>query len=396
VSDAPGSIDVIRSAAGLEALAPEWDRLADGLRRPLLRHDWFASCIGTLHDPCDLTIVVVRHGDRVTGIAPLVRAGRGAAARLELIGVSSLHEPSGFLYESAEARDRLLAAVLALGTPLSLHRLETASDTAAALRAAVGRRGLVVVRETRPSLAVAVRGPWADYERGLSSRITGNLPRLRKRAARIGPVRVDVHRPSVADVGSLFAMVVAVEGSGWKGERGSALRCRPGLGAFFEAYVHRAARRGDLRIATLLFGDRIAAVEMAIEAYDRWWQLKIGYESGLGEYYPGLLLTYAMVQHAFERGLAAYEFLGSAAEWEERWLPERRAFEMCVVYPATISGGCGLLADALAVGRERWQRVARRPVSQAGKAALGSRVPARAVSTTSAAGRDAGVVAGDA
>ena len=53
----PGSIDVVRSAAGFEALAPEWDRLADGLRRPLLRHDWFASCIGTLHAPSDLTIV---------------------------------------------------------------------------------------------------------------------------------------------------------------------------------------------------------------------------------------------------------------------------------------------------------------------------------------------------
>ena len=171
------SIDVIRSAAPLEALAPEWDRLADGLRRPLLRYDWFASCVGTLHDPCDLTVVVVRDGDRVTGIAPLVRAGEGAAARLELIGVSSLNEPSGFVYESPRARDRLLAAELELGTPLALHRLETASDTAAALRAAVGRRGLVLVRETRPSLAVAVRGPWADYERGLSSRITGNLPR---------------------------------------------------------------------------------------------------------------------------------------------------------------------------------------------------------------------------
>ena len=395
MSDASGSIDVIRSIARLEALAPEWDRLADGLGRPLLRHDWFASCIGTLHDPCDLTVVIVRDGGRVIGIAPLVHAGEGASARLELIGVSYLNEPSGLIYESAEARERLLAAVLALGTPLSLHRLETGSETAAALRAAVGRRGLVVVRETRPSLAVPMRGPWADYERGLSSRITGNLPRLRKRAARLGPVRVDVHSPSDADVGSLFATVVAVEGSGWKGERGSALRCRQGLGAFFEAYVRRAARRGELRIAILHFGDRVAAVEMAIEAHGRWWQLKIGYESGLGEYYPGLLLTYAMVRHAFERGLAAYEFLGSAAEWEERWQPERREFEMCVVYPATISGGRGLLADALAVGRQRWQRVARRAVSRAATQRCETACR-RARHRPVRGGGDSSVIAGDA
>jgi CelD/BcsL family acetyltransferase involved in cellulose biosynthesis len=358
------SVEVIRSIPRLEALAPEWDRLADGHARPLLGHDWFASCATTLHDPADLRVVTVRDGDRLVAIAPLVRAGGGAAARLELIGVSALHEPCGLLYESTEARDRLVQAVVGLGTPLALQRLETASGTAAAFRQAIGRRGLVLVRGTRPSLGVAIRGTWADYERGLSSRITGNLPRVRKRAAKLGPVAIEVHSPTPADVGALFATVVAIEGSGWKGAEGSALRCRQPLAAFFEAFVQRAARRGVLRIAVLTFGGQVAAVELAIEAYDRWWQLKIGYEAALGSYYPGLLLTHAMVERAFARGLHAYEFLGSAAEWEERWQPERRTFEMCVVYPATLQGGRGLLADAIAVGRERWQR-ARKPAAHA-------------------------------
>jgi CelD/BcsL family acetyltransferase involved in cellulose biosynthesis len=389
------SIDVIRSIPQLEALAPEWDRLADGLGRPLLRHDWFASCIGPLHDACDLSVVTVRDGGRLVGVAPLVRAGDGGAARLELIGVSSLQEPCGLLYESAEARERLLAATIGIGVPLALSRLETASETTSAIRHAVGRRGVVLVRPTRPSLAVHVRGPWADYERGLSSRITGNLPRLRKRAAKLGPVTVDVHSPSDADAGALFATVVAVEGSGWKGERGSALRCREGLATFFDTYVRHAARRGELRIALLRFGDRVAAVELALEAYGRWWQLKIGYEHSLASYYPGLLLTHAMVQRAFERGLAAYEFLGSAADWEERWQPERRQFEMCVVYPATIRGGRGLLADALAVGRQRWQRLARRPPLR-DHAALRNGVPDGPPSPMSRAVCGSSVTVGDA
>lgn len=373
-------VEVIRSVARLEALAPEWDRLADGLRRPLLRHDWFASCIGTLHDPCDLTVVTARDDDRLVGVAPLVRAGHGATARLELIGVSTLHEPCGLLCDSPHARERLIAAMLDLGMPLALHRLETASGTATAIREAVGRRGLVMVRSTRSTLAVPVRGSWADYERGLSSRITGNLPRLRRRAARLGAVSVDVCTPTPDDVGRLMATVAAVEGSGWKGERGSALRCRRGLGAFFAAYVQRAARRGDLRIAMLRFGDRVAAVELALEAYDSWWQLKIGFEQDLASYYPGLLLTQALVQRTFERGLAAHEFLGSAAEWEERWLPERRSFEMCAVYPATLRGGRGLLADAIAVGRARWKRGASPPPAPvpATQAALRNGVPPRA------------------
>ena len=69
---------------------------------------------------------------------------------------------------------------------------------------------------------------------------------------------------------------------------------------------------------------------------------------------------------------------------------------MCAVYPATIRGGRGLLADALAVGRERWQRVARRSGQRGGEAALRHGVPAHAGLTPIAAGRDAGVAAGDA
>jgi CelD/BcsL family acetyltransferase involved in cellulose biosynthesis len=205
---------------------------------------------------------------------------------------------------------------------------------------------------------VPIRGPWPEYERTLSSHIRGNLRRQRARAAKLGPVSAEVAAPSDADVDGWLETVIAVEGSGWKGQGGSALRCRPDLRAFFTRYARREARAGRLRIGCVRFGDRVAAVELAVEDFHRWWQLKIGYDHELRPFYPGLQLTFEMVKRAHERELEAYEFLGSAADWEARWHPEPRAFEVCLVYPGAWRGAAALVDDAarVALGRLRRRR----------------------------------------
>jgi len=95
----------------------------------------------------------------------------------------------------------------------------------------------------------------------------------------------------------------------------------------------------------LRFGTQLAAAELSVAAYGRMWQLKIGYHEAVGAYYPGLHLTAASIEEAFERGLEAYEFLGSAAPWEERWNPEVRRFHTLIAYPMTAAGLAGAGRD---------------------------------------------------
>jgi CelD/BcsL family acetyltransferase involved in cellulose biosynthesis len=358
-------VAVIGSLQAFEALGPEWDALAGRFGRALLRHDWFLSCAEALHDERDLHVVTVRAGGRLVAAAPLVLVRQGWVPRLQLLGASVLHEPSGVLYEDEAALRALGAALAALGRPLVLQRLEAGGPVPAVLRGALGRFGVTVARATEPAAGVAIRGTWADYERGLSSQITGNLRRQRARAAKLGPVTTEVLTPGAADVDELLEVVVAIEGSGWKGRNGSALRCRPELRDFFVRYGRRAARAGRLRIALLRIGDRVAAVELAVEDFERWWQLKIGYADELRPFYPGLQLTADVVRRAFEHRLQSYEFLGAAAEWEARWHPDVRPFELCVAYPTTVSGGLALADDAC---RAAFRRL--RAVAQARLAAL--------------------------
>jgi CelD/BcsL family acetyltransferase involved in cellulose biosynthesis len=361
--------EVVRSFRDLESLRDEWQALAAASGCPALDHDWFDACARSFYAESDLRIVTVRDGGRLTGVAPLGIEAAAAGRRIGLLGVSKLYEPSGWLTASDGALEELSDRVLRLSHPLVLQRIPAESPVCALLPAVARGRALMTVRESAPSLGVDIRGPWDEYYAGLSTRITENLPRLRRRAARtFGQVRAVHATPRPNEVGAVLEAFSGVEGSGWKGRQGSALRDRADLRGFFMRYCGSAAADARLHVGSLFFGSELAAMEVSVEAYGRMWQLKIGYNDALSAYYPGLQLTEASIRAAFERGLAGYEFFGVAATWEERWNPETRRYRMVVSYPLSARGMWGACRD---VAGAVWRSTNRRAA-----AALRSRMPA--------------------
>ena len=341
---------MVRSIQQLESLREAWDALSAPFQSPLLDHDWFASSAAAFHRDEDLRILATWDGRTLTGVAPLVRE-RG---RLVVLGGSYLHEPTDWLFSSDQALDELVELALQVGEPIILQRMPVNSSASSALSRLSRRRALSVVRPSADSLAVNTRGMWDSYCAGLSSRLTKDLRRLRRKAVKVlGRMTLVQHQPTPSDVDAQLEIVMAVEGSGWKGRRGSSLGARPDLRNFFRRYCHGAAAKRRLRVSTLHFGDHVAAVELSVEAYRRMWQLKIGYQESLAPYYPGLHLTEMSIRSSFERGLDAYEFLGSAAAWEERWQPDTRRHRLVAVYPLTAPGLAGACQD---VAGALWRR----------------------------------------
>jgi CelD/BcsL family acetyltransferase involved in cellulose biosynthesis len=333
------SLDVVRSLDALRPLREAWDALAATSRSPLLEYDWFMSCAETFHREQDLRVVVARANGSLSAIAPLACEFEGFGRRLVLLGATVLHEPGGWLFSSDEALASLIGRVAELNHPLLLQRIAAASPLCRMLPDLSKPRAITFVRETTPSLAVPTSGAWDDYYRQLSSRIRSNLPRLRRRVAReVGPLDVSERYPTPAEVDAVLNAFAAIERSGWKGRKGSSLAQRPDLSGFFRRYCRRAAERGRLRVMTLSFGANTAAMELSIEAYNRIWQLKIGFSDAFARYYPGLQLTEASIHAAFSRHLDAYEFLGVAEPWEERWRPDERGCRLVVSYPLTARG----------------------------------------------------------
>ncbi|MEO5824009.1 MAG: GNAT family N-acetyltransferase [Vicinamibacteraceae bacterium] len=339
-------MNVTRDIGWLRERRDAWNALARLAANPLLEADWILSTVDTLHRERDFRLIAIERDGRLCAAAPLVASAQGRLGPLELAGMATLYEPGDLLFEDDAALGLLVSALVRQGRPLLLARLPAASPAVARIAGAVRRPGLVLTRQTASALAIPIAGAWEAFEQTLSSRLTSNVKRLSRKAARAHPVRTEVLSPTPADVPDLFQRFMEVEASGWKGRAASSLMARAPLRAFFTRYLTCAADAGRLRLSMLWFGDRLAAAEIALVAYDRWWQLKIGYDDACADLYPGLQLTYASVRHAFDTGLAGYEFLGSAAEWERRWNPDERQFVTLAVYPPTISGAVGLGADA--------------------------------------------------
>jgi CelD/BcsL family acetyltransferase involved in cellulose biosynthesis len=353
---------LVRTLRAFDALREEWNALAARFEHPLLSHEWFSCCARAFHDEGELAVVVVRSAEQMVAAAPLVRVRSRGAERLELLGSRPLNEPSGVLYGSEEALADLVERILALRLPVWLGRLEAGSPVRSAFHARRGRRAVVVDRVTHPSLAVEMRGCWEDYVAGLSAHFKKDLRRQRKRLAEFGPVRSETRSPTSAEATKLLEALMGVEASGWKGRRGSAMARNVRVRDFFRRYTVLAAERGELRVSCLHAGERLAAAELSLEVSRRMWQLKIGYDESLAKYSPGSLLTHDTLAYAFSRGLEAFEFLGSAEPWEERWGAVPRRYASILAYPWSMHGLWGLAADigARAVSAARAKRAERR------------------------------------
>jgi CelD/BcsL family acetyltransferase involved in cellulose biosynthesis len=347
----------LRSIQQLESVAGEWNGLADLTGHALLRHEWFLSAARTLHANDALTVVADRDATgRLTAVAPLVSRIEGGVTRVELLGSAALHEPSGFLCAAPERRAELLASILELRRPLLLRRMVPDSLPTLSDGQSTGRHGLFISRPAGACLGVDLGAEARAFFEGLPGKLRYDIKRGRTRAEAIGSVSFDALAPSPSEVDGLFAEFMSVEAAGWKGRQGSALAANPALRAFFRFYCERTAEQGTLRMFRLRVAENVAAVQMAVELYNRLWVLKIGYDEALGHCSPGLLLTAEAIRYALDRRLECYEFLGGVETWVQRWKPSPRDHRLVLFYPWTVAGCVGVSLDIVGAG---WRRVRR-------------------------------------
>ena len=377
-------IEIVRSHRALEALAPEWDRVAGAMELPMLSHAWVLACARTLYSEDELYVITVRQQGVVTGIAPLVIRSQAGITRLELIGVSPLYEPSGLLYESDAALDALLRGMLNTRRPVLLSRMPARAPVASRWRSVAGARGLVLSTRVAGTLAVPVESAWSGYLAQLPARRRQDLRRARRHAEELGTVGVRIHSARPDEVEALFDEFVTIEGAGWKARNGSSLSQRHELRAFFLEYARLASASGVVRFSFLDVGGTPVAAQLSVEVAERLWVLKIGYDESWSRCSPGWQLLAETMRYAFDNRLKSYELLGSDEPWLHGWKTEARALDAVAWYPASFSGMYGLAADFAERLRARaassWQ-VRTRGAAGAGGLAHGRHDTARPVDT---------------
>jgi CelD/BcsL family acetyltransferase involved in cellulose biosynthesis len=302
-----------------EPLAREWDELADRTAAPpFLRPGWVSAWV-TAFARAPVQVAALRRDDgELIAVVPLMLR-RGAVR-----SPTNWHTPVfGPVVEGYDAAVRVSGWLMGLGARrVSLDFVDSQSDAARAFKEAARAACY------RPASRVRLRSPYLDLpgtrdgvEQMLSAKRRSNLRRQRRRLGELGPLELDVH-DGREELDRRLTEAFAVEGSGWKGERGSAIASRSDTATFYRDVAAWAAGRGWLRILVLRSARRAIACDIGIDVDGAHYLLKTGYDPEFRSYAPGVVLRRDAVARAAEAGLGTYEFLGDPAptklEWTDR------------------------------------------------------------------------------
>jgi CelD/BcsL family acetyltransferase involved in cellulose biosynthesis len=352
------SLAMERFARG-NLLADAWARLERGASLPTQGLAFAAALSRTLLAGTRVEVFVGRGAGGIRGLIPLCR-GAGRWARWRLAGAAEVFEPGDALCDGAEGARALSIVLARQGRPLVFDRVPVGSPLVPALRRALRGRALVSLRPAMPSPFVTLGPRWHSPEACFNAGRRSDFRRAARRAATMGPVFHEVIAPDLSEFDALFDEAIAVEASGWKCERGSAMARQPDKEAFFRDWLREACAQGELRIAFLRIGARAVAMQLALVQANRFWLLKIGYDETYRACSPGSLLMLHTLGHAAREGLAAYEMLGGMEPWiAQLWTQENHDCLRLRTYPFNLRGAVALAGDGWAWLRERWRPRAR-------------------------------------
>ena len=122
------------------------------------------------------------------------------------------------------------------------------------------------------------------------------MRRQRNRLAEHGEVRFAVARTPQA-IASAIEIFLALEASGWKAKRGTALRQDEGDAGFIRRATKGIAETGQCEIVTLHAGDSPVAAAIVLRHQDRAFYFKLGIDEAFAKFSPGVQLTLDLTQH---------------------------------------------------------------------------------------------------
>ncbi|MBI1735595.1 MAG: GNAT family N-acetyltransferase [Candidatus Rokubacteria bacterium] len=335
----------VRDRAALAALAPAWSGLAhDAAGQVFYRHEFISTWVESFAPRGRVRVVAERDGaERLTAVLPLV------AERVTLCGVpvrqltsaSNVHSCRFDLLarHPAASGGALLDHLVERGGWDVLRILDVPEDGAAwHLLHAARARGL------RVGTWASVNSPFITLPatvdalgQRLDAKFRANLQRRRRRLAEKGRVAVE-HVTGGPALDARLGEAFALERSGWKGRRGTAIAQDAAVQRFYRDLARVAADGGYLSLYFMRLDGRPIACHYALEYGGKYLLLKPAYDETFRECSPGQLLTWDVVRDCVARGLDEFDFLGPDMPWKRDWTSTARRHTWLYVFGPTLAG----------------------------------------------------------
>lgn len=369
------SIDIViaRTTRELADHETAWNQLvaASSQNLPMLTYAWISAYLDHRLRPDERWMVTLAYcGDRLVGVLPQLISPRALWRIPYVVSRMPRDEHTGAL-SPLVADDCAAYALHALLREAAKNHgrhvhieLERVPEYAPMLTF-LDRRSLAFphLRQVRGVGAyLPVPHDFVAYRRGLSRNFRNNLNKARNKFNAMSDTRV--HFLVGADAGpSSLRRFMDVEGSGWKGQRGTAIAENPDLVAFYTTLVQRLGRAGWLEWHFLEAEGKTLAANLGVRVGHRLLLWKLGYQHEFRRCSPGSLLMEELVLRASQQGEGITEIdLMTDWEWYDRWQMRRRQYHDVFVYPTRPMQLSCYAARNLYMHLRRSRRL-RRPVS---------------------------------
>ena len=350
------AVQEVNGRAAFMALAGEWDALVErgGRDELFYRHRFLRIWLDNFAPRARLRLLVARDGGgRLCAALPLLeeRALQYGVPVRRLASATNAHSCRfDMLAEDGEAAARAFLAYLQADPGWDVLRLadvpeggqawhvpRVAREAGLPCGAWVGQRSpYVVLPETREELAGR-----------LHAKLKANLRRRKRRLEEQGRLAVECVAGGT-ELESHLEQGLALERSGWKGRRGTAISQQAATRGFYTELAREAAVRDELALYFLSVGGRPVAFQYGLTYAGRYLLLKPAYDETFKECSPGQLLVDEVLGDCIARGLTEMDFLGPDMTWKRDWTERVRVHTWLHVFRDTALG------RALCAAKFRW------------------------------------------
>jgi len=306
-----------------EALPPgfiaEWAAIAvHPMSQPFVALNcWRMLC----RDEGELTVFAVRRGGRLVGVAPLARSGGAVRkwtapshAEVGRVVFAMTEDPAAILVAVFESLRRHGCDVIEIPT------VTTESPLYAGLRTAAEAAGFTFVEDLTCMVPYkSMIGGWDAFWKTINGDTRRKFGQQERRLQKLGSLDYAVWHGGEG-LGGLLDECFEIEASGYKGERGTAIKFREAEGRFWRQFTADAAAAGLLWIYTLRLDGRLISYEISIKCGGVLYAMKHGTDVRVEAQAPGNALHLNIFKQEVAAGdCHTFDFAGELSEWKRRW-----------------------------------------------------------------------------
>lgn len=325
-------VSAVSELAGLDGLREEWSRLlavsaSDSI---FLSPDWSISWWEAYGAGKQLEILLFHRAGALVGIAPLYRVssrwlGILSLWRLHLIGDGS--GDSDYLdFIAARGEEEALASSVfdylkKEGAPwhvLALSEVPSDSPLLAAMKAAAGRRGLLLVERHVPCTYAELPSSWDSYLASLKPRMRTKVRSLLKKLASDPRLEFRVLDDPALIEGWLEHLYHFHEAR-WRLEGQAGVFGLPGKRDFYRRLTTRLFASGLLRFYGLFRDGVPIALQYCFAWRDRILLLQEGFDPSYAEEGIGNMLRARVFQDSVAKRVVVYDFLAGVTQHKLVW-----------------------------------------------------------------------------